>query len=150
MKSLFNKIDNQEIISRIEKLTPSSQSKWGKMNVSQMLAHCQEPLFIAFGERKLKRGLVALLFGKMVKNQLIKDEKPFKHNLPTDKTFVVTEQKEFNKEKTTLMNLIKRFEITGAAGISQDPHPFFGTMSAQEWDTIQWKHLDHHLNQFGV
>ena len=34
--------------------------------------------------------------------------------------------------------------------VTQDPHPFFGRMTGEEWDRLLWKHLDHHLRQFGV
>jgi hypothetical protein len=150
MDSLFKQSDSQKIIDRINSLSNTSQSQWGKMNVSQMLAHCQVPLKVAFGEHKLKRGLISFLFGKMIKKKLIKDEKPFDRNLPTDKTFVVVDQREFEEEKKKLIELVKRFSHAGPSGVSNDPHPFFGNMTAKEWDIIQWKHLDHHLKQFGA
>lgn len=150
MKSLFNKADNQEILNRINKLTPQSQAQWGKMNVSQMLAHCQEPLLVAYGDLKLKRGLVAVLFGSMFKKKMTKDGAPFSRNLPTDKAFIVMEKREFEKETNKLINVVKKFEQVGPHGITKDTHPFFGKMTPNEWDILQWKHLDHHLNQFGA
>jgi hypothetical protein len=150
MESLFNKKDNQKIIDRINSLSNTSQAQWGKMNVAQMLAHSQVPLKVAFGEHKMKRGLMSILFGKMIKNKLIKDEKPFDRNLPTDKTFIVVDQREFDKEKNTLIELIKRFADKGTDAITNDPHPFFGILTPHEWDVLQWKHLDHHLRQFGA
>ncbi len=74
MKSLFNKADNQEIINRINTLTATSQAQWGKMNVGQMLTHCQEPLRVAYGDFKLKRSFIAILLDfiiRSVKNSLI-------------------------------------------------------------------------------
>jgi hypothetical protein len=150
MESLFNTKDNQKVIDRINSLSHTSQSQWGKMDVAQMLAHCQAPLYVAFGEKKLKRGLMAILFGKMIKNQLMKNDKPFDKNLPTDKTFIVVDKREFEKEKNTLIGLIKRFTEKGPDGLTQEPHPFFGKLTGKEWDVLQWKHLDHHLRQFGA
>lgn len=150
MHSLFSKTDNQNIINRISKITSETQSQWGKMNVSQMLAHCQEPLRVAYGELKLKRGLIAILFGGMVKKQLTKDERSFARNLPTDKAFIVVDQKEFEQEKNNLIALVKKCIDVGQNGITKETHPFFGKMTPAEWDIILWKHLDHHLNQFGA
>lgn len=150
MKSLFNKADNQEIQNRINTLTPQSKAQWGKMNVVQMLAHCQAPLNIAYGDLKIKRGLVGILFGSMFKKKMIKDEKPFDRNLPTVKVFIVTKQLELEIETNKLISLVKKFEQVGPQGITKDTHPFFGKMTPNEWDIIQWKHLDHHLNQFGA
>ena len=150
MKSLFNLKDSQEIIGRINFLTNKSQAQWGKMNISQMVTHCQAPLKVAFGEMKLKRGIPGFLFGKIVKKKLTKDENPFDRNLPTDKGFIVVDERDFEKEKNNLIQIVKRFQEAGPDALSKDPHPFFGKLNSTEWDIIQWKHLDHHLKQFGV
>jgi hypothetical protein len=150
MESLFNQADNQKIIDRINTLSNTSQAQWGKMNVSQMLKHGQAPLHVAFGDLKLKRGLIAMLFGGMIKKKLMKDDKPFDRNLPTDKSFIVVDKREFEKEKAELIKLVKRFVEKGPNALTKDTHPFFGVLTPNEWDVLQWKHLDHHLRQFGV
>ncbi len=150
MKSLFDKSNSQEIIDRINKLKPDTKAEWGKMNVAQMLAHAQAPMHVAFGELKLKRTLIGLLFGGIAKKQFVDSEKPFKPNLPTDKTFVIADSRTFESEKKKLIDLINTFTLRGESGIVNLMHPFFGRMTANEWATLQWKHLDHHLNQFGV
>lgn len=150
MKSLFNKEHNNEIVERINKLSVSSNAQWGKMNVSQMLAHCQVPLQAAYGEVKLKRGLMGVLFGGMVRKKLTANEERFQKNLPTDKAFIMREEKNFESEKAKLIPLVKRFAEQGSSGITKAPHPFFGKMTSEEWDKIQMKHLDHHLRQFGA
>jgi hypothetical protein len=119
------------------------------MNVAQMLAHCQQPLRVAYGELKLKQGLMGILFGRIIKKKL-SGEQPFKKNLPTDKSFKITEPREFEKEKQQLISLVKKFSSEGPAALTKHPHPFFGKLSIEEWDNLSWKHLDHHLQQFGV
>ena len=150
MESLFNPADNQKIINRINSVTAQSKAQWGKMDVAQMLAHCQPPLKAAFGELKLKRGLVSILFGGYFRKKLTKDETPFTQNLPTDNKFKIANPEEVEKEKIKLAALVKRFSELGAEGMTKDAHPFFGKMTGKEWDIIQWKHLDHHLRQFGA
>lgn len=86
MKNLLNAAVNKEIIDRLNSLTPSSQAQWGKMDVAQMLAHCQVPMQVAVGEVKLKKGWIGIFFGRLVKKQLMSD-KPLKRGLPTDKSF---------------------------------------------------------------
>ncbi|MBK0378253.1 hypothetical protein [Mucilaginibacter segetis] len=76
MESIFNEADNKKLIDRINRLTPASRALWGKMNVSQMLAHSQMPVKIAFEEIQLKGGLMGLLFGKMAKKKLTRDDAP--------------------------------------------------------------------------
>jgi hypothetical protein len=149
MKSLFNPVDSQEIIDRINRLDVDMKPLWGRMNVAQMLAHCQQPLKVAYGEAKGTQSFVGKLFGRLAKKQLLSG-KPMKRNLPTDKTFLIADSREFVKEKEQLIALVKKFQTGGPAILSKDPHPFFGKLTVEEWDQLSWKHLDHHLQQFGV
>ncbi len=149
MESLFTQQDNNTVIDRINRLSPQSVPSWGKMNVSQMLAHCQQPLRVGFGELKLKRGLTGILFGAWAKRKFMKPG-GFGKNLPTAKSFVFTDDRDFNDEKSKLISLVQRFASEGAKGLSGDAHPFFGKMTPDEWSYLSWKHLDHHLTQFGV
>ena len=146
VKNLFDTTVKQEIIDRINKLTPQSQRQWGKMDAAQMLAHCQMPLGVAVGKHKLKRNFFLSLIGPLFKKQLYND-KPFKRSLPTDKSFIMTDPKDFEKEKEGLLQMINSFSETT---MSDEPHPFFGKLTKEEWSKGTWKHLDHHLQQFGV
>lgn len=148
MKSLYNTTSNQEIIDRINQLSPHSLSHWGKMTVSQMMEHCQAPLKVAFGELTIQQSLIGFLFGRMAKKKLVSD-KPFDPNIPTAKEFIITHEPDFDAAKKTLIEHVSRFQ-KGPSVIKNLKHPFFGPMTAEEWDISQWKHLDHHLRQFGV
>ncbi|HEX5001287.1 MAG TPA: DUF1569 domain-containing protein [Bacteroidia bacterium] len=146
---LFDKAEAEKFIARINTLHPASKSHWGKMSPSQMFFHCQKPLQVAFGEHTMKRSLIGMLFGKLAKKKLV-DDKPFGKNLPTAPSFIVRHQPEFEEEKQKLITLIRRFSEGGPEKLSQQPHPFFGPMSTMEWSKSLWKHLDHHLRQFGA
>lgn len=146
---MFSTLDNQEIIERLNKLSADTKPIWGKMTVAQMLAHSQTTLEVALGERKLKGGLIGFLFGRIAKKKLGGD-RPFKQNLPTAPSFIVKDERNFEVEKNKLQSLVQRFGTTDPEEIAQSPHPFFGKMNKEEWDNLQWKHLDHHLRQFGV
>jgi len=148
MKSIFNPTHNAEFIERINQLSPSSPALWGKMNVSQMLAHCQVTPKVALDELQMKRELIGILFGKIAKKKLIND-KPFDRHLPTFKQAKISDERDFETEKHGLVTLVKRF-VNRPDIITQKPHPFFGPLTLDEWNTLQVKHLDHHLRQFGV
>ncbi len=149
MPNLFTAEDNQTMIARINKLTPDTKPLWGKMTVAQMLAHSQTTIEVALGERALKGGLMAFLFGKMAKKKLVKDE-AFKKNLPTAPGFIIKGERNFNEEKEKLIALVQRLGNSDPEEIAKKPHPFFGKLTASEWNILQSKHLDHHLMQFGV
>ena len=108
MKSLFNPSDNQQLVDRINLLTPASKGTWGKMHVSQMLAHSQAPLQVALGDLRLKRGIFGFLFGKMAKKKML-GEAEFKKNLPTAPSFLVKREVNFEEEKKKLISLVQKF-----------------------------------------
>jgi len=146
VKNLFNPVVKQDIVARINKLTAQSQRQWGKMDVAQMLAHCQMPLGVATGDHKLKGGFFLRLVGPLFKTQLYND-KPFKRDLPTDNSFKITNVRDFERERQKLLQMINDFSEKSMSG---EPHPFFGKLTKEQWSRGTWKHLDHHLQQFGV
>ena len=149
MSNLFNREDAADLVVRMSHLKPDKQPLWGKMHAAQMLAHCKGPIQVALGEKQLKRTWFGVLFGWLAKQQLLADA-PFKKNLPTDKAYLVSDNRDFIKELQELEHLIERFTNADQQAIANKPHPFFGKMTAEEWGILNWKHLDHHLQQFGV
>jgi hypothetical protein len=147
MSSIFNKADNDLLIARINQLTPESKALWGKMNVTQMLKHTEAAVAVAFGEKALKVNILMKLLGKMLKNKVFNSD--FKKNSPTAAEFVFTSTYDFEEAKAALIEKFSRF-AAGDQSITLTVHPFWGQMTSDDWDTLMWKHLDHHLRQFGV
>jgi Protein of unknown function (DUF1569) len=146
VKNLFEPAVKQEIIDRINKLTVQSQRQWGKMDVAQMLAHLQPAIRIAYGTHQPKGNFLFKLILPLFKSKLW-DEKPYKKSLPTATTFVMTgTKKDFEKEKEALIELINQFSQSAIS----ERHPIFGKLTKENWSKATWKHIDHHLQQFGV
>jgi hypothetical protein len=147
IKNLFDANVKQEIINRINKLTIQSQRQWGKMDVAQMLAHVQQPIEVAFGKRQLKAHWLLKTIGPLFKSKLYNGQ-PYKQGLPTDRSYIMTGTvKDFEKEKQQLLDLINQFE---ESKIVDANHPVFGKFTKEQWSLATWKHIDHHLRQFGV
>lgn len=147
MSSIYNKEDNDLILVRINKLTPQTKAVWGKMTVDQMCKHCNEAIIVAFGENEIKVNFFLRLLGRLLKNKVFNSE--FQKNSPTAKEFVFAEQYDFEKAQKELINNFARF-AAGPDNIKLKVHPFWGPMSYEDWDKLMWKHVDHHLRQFGV
>lgn len=149
MKSLFDKEIFDEINRRLNTLTPSSPRQWGKMDVAQMLAHCKVAFRVPLSEHPMKRSMLGLLVGWMIKQKLYNDD-PWKKNLPTAPEFRITNQKDFEKERAELAMLIHTFYTRGKGNVGKYPHPMFGSFTQDQWGQAMYKHLDHHFRQFGV
>lgn len=148
MYNLFEQKNAADILNRLEKITPAHKAQWGKMKVEQMLAHCVITLDTPFGPDR-KQHFLGKLFGKMAKKETL-SEKPFKKNSPTDKSFIVTNERNFETEKAELIAGIKKFSEGGPQGVVCKKHPFFGDFSTNDWSFLMHKHLDHHFKQFGA
>ena len=149
MKNLFDKEAYEEITKRINTLTPNTQRQWGKMDVAQMLAHCKEAFKVPLSDKKMPRMFLGLLLGWAIKKKLYNTE-PWKRNLPTAPNFIIKNDRDFEKEKQELIDLIDRFYNGGPDKVGRFPHPMFGTFTTEQWGKSMYKHVDHHLLQFGV
>jgi len=149
MKNLFEQEAVDEVISRIGTLQPATQRQWGKMDVAQMMAHCSGALDMAAGRLNPPRLFIGRLIGRLVK-PIYSNEKPFSQNNPTDPKLVVSDQRDFRREQEQLKLKIQHFHDGGEAQCTRHPHPFFGNLTPQEWSRGMYKHLDHHLRQFGA
>ncbi len=150
MKNIFDPSITEEVIQRIDTLSPTSKSQWGKMSVSQMLAHCNVTYELVYEDKHPKpNGFVKQLLKWFVKNAVVND-KPYKHNGQTAPVFIITEDKDFDAEKTRLINYVKKTQALGETHFDKKESHSFGVLNRTEWNNMFYKHLDHHLSQFGV
>jgi hypothetical protein len=149
LKNLFQREAVDEVIARIDALQPASQRQWGKMDVAQMLAHCSAALDMASGRLNPPRLLIGRLIGGFIK-PVYTNEKPFSHNNPTDKKLVIADQRDFLREQQLLKANVLQFHEGGDAQCTRHPHPFFGALTPEQWSRGMYKHVDHHLRQFGA
>jgi hypothetical protein len=149
MKNLFEREAVDEVISRIDGLVPAAPRQWGKMDVAQMMAHCSAALDMASGRLILPRIFIGRILGPLVK-PIYTNEKPFAKNNPTDKKLVMSDQRDFLREQQQLKVKVRQFHEGGEALCTRHPHPFFGALTPQQWSRGMYKHLDHHLRQFGA
>jgi len=149
MKTLYQEAAVDELISRIDTLQPTSPRLWGKMDVAQMMAHCSAALDMASGRVNPPRILIGRLIGPLV-TAIYTNEKPLSKNSPTDKQLVVSDARDFAREREQLKSKLRQFHQGGEERCTRHPHPFFGPLSPQDWSRGMYKHVDHHLRQFGA
>ena len=150
MKNLFEAPTATEIKNRIARLERSSERQWGKMNAAQAMAHCATAMEWAVADTFAPRMFVGRILGPLVKSKVLKDDAPLKRNTPTAKSLVVANERDLEKERQRLSALIDRFSQGGPQGCTKHAHTFFGSLTPEEWARLMYKHLDHHLRQFGV
>ncbi|KAB2878507.1 DUF1569 domain-containing protein [bacterium] len=147
MKSIFEPDAQKEIMERLNKLTPQTPAQWGKMNAAQMLAHCTLTMQVPVGDLAVKPTFFRYI-GRFFKSMATND-KPFSKNSPTAAEFVISDGRDFNKERSNFTVAFNKL-IPGEHTIKISNHSFFGLMTPLEWGKLMYKHADHHFKQFGV
>lgn len=150
MKNLFEATTVEEVKERLRHLRPDSKRLWGKMNVAQAMAHCTAGLELAVGDRLPPRMLIGRILGAMIKTKAFREDEPMRRNSPTVPGLVVDDERDLAAERERLSRMIDRFAAAGAGGCTTHPHSFFGRLTPEEWSMWMYKHLDHHLQQFGA
>ena len=136
-------------MARLDSLSPETPRLWGKMTAPQAVAHCCLSMQTAVGDHRPKQMWLGKLIGPLVVRSWL-GEKPIGRNSPTDPKFVVRDERELDFERERLKGLIQRFHAGGVKACTTHPHSFFGKLAPEQWARLMYKHLDHHLKQFGA
>lgn len=150
LPNIFSPEIANAVIGRIQQLTPQTQPLWGKMNVAQMLAHCNVAYEMTFENFHPKPGIFMRWMLKALVKPGVTNEVPYKKNVRTAPAFLITDERDFNKEKTRLIDYIEKCVNLGSANFDGKESLSFGKMNSSEWNNMFYKHLNHHLSQFGV
>ena len=147
MKSIFEKDTYNDVLQRINNIGENTTPEWGEMNAGQMFSHTKIPFEIVLEKRPpvgKPNFLMKLIFKKMMYN-----DKLFKKNMPTPKRFQISSDKDFNIERQDLIESINDM-YNKREKTDWPDHPMFGKFTANQTGQMMFKHLDHHLRQFGV
>lgn len=150
LPNIFSKEVSDQIIQRINSLTAATQPKWGKMNVAQMLAHCNVTYEMIYENiHPAPKGMLKMMLKLFVKD-IVTNEKPYKPSLRTAPAFIITNEKDFNTEKKRLIDHITKTQQLGEKAFDSKESLSFGRLKVNQWNNMFYKHLDHHLRQFGA
>ena len=150
MKNIFSKEIAEEVIERIEKLTPKTQPNWGKMSVAQMLAHCCVTYEMVYTDKHPKPNSFTKFMMKFFVKKIVVSEKPYAKNGRTAPQFLISNERVFETEKKELIAYINKTQELGEKRFHLKESHSLGELNSLEWNNLFYKHLDHHLRQFGV
>jgi len=148
LPQIFDEATNQTLVERINAITSDSQRLWGKMSAGQVLKHMTIPYYDIIDDKH--RTPRMRLLGKLFFKSIMTSEKPYKKNSPTAKQFIITDEPDIAAAKKELIEKMQEVHARGAGYFEGKSHTFLGKLTATEWSNMLYKHLDHHLRQFGV
>jgi len=150
LPNIFTAEVSTGVLQRIDQLTPNTQPTWGKMSVAQMLAHCNVTYEMMYENKHPKpNAFLKFILKTFIKKKVV-DETPYSHNSKTAPQFIIKETKDFDTEKQRLVNYIQKTQQLGENHFDNLESLSFGNLTKTEWNNMLYKHLHHHLSQFGV
>jgi hypothetical protein len=146
MPSLRDRAKREQIVQRVERLAPAAQPRWGKFDAPRMVCHVNDSLAVALGEIP-SRSMNKRAFQHFPLKHLAIYVVPFPKSAPAPAEMMTTAPTSFDTDRDRLVGLINR--LAAAPADQRSEHPLFGLLTMDEWNALQWKHIDHHLRQFG-
>ena len=153
MKTIFEKSAYDNILQRVNQLSPDSERLWGKMTPNQMLCHLSDPIRDIMGIRPMQ-AMLPLPVQQQVK-AIVLGEGAWEKNQQTlppysqDEDGSGTKPTNFEQDRKALSDLLEQVYNT-PADFAFQPHAILNVLSRQEVGVYLWKHADYHLGQFGV
>jgi len=148
METIFNQQTIDNFVDRVKRLKADENAEWGQMTPYQMVKHCILSEQMYLGDTKYNRLFIGRLFGAWALKSVVKDKSPMKKNQPTHPTFKIKGDGNLDEQKNIWINLIKRYNQK--VSFAEFVHPFFGKMTKDQIGIYVYKHIDHHLRQFGI
>ena len=146
-RSIWNAQTRQELLDRLERLTPEATPLWGRMNAPQMLAHVADWMLMAKGE--LRTAARDLPIRHPPLKQLVIYWLPFPKGVPTAPELLVRVPSDWAIERAAVRQHVQSFDDLDPRTLWLD-HPAFGKMTPTAWGVLGYRHTDHHFRQFGV
>jgi hypothetical protein len=147
MKSVFHQVDRLALAHRLDAITSASAPRWGRMDSRQMLAHLSDGVRMALGELTVQPRGGPLRFPPI--RHAIIHWLPFPKSAPTAPELLTRRAEDWDAERAVLKHLLERL---GALEGARDwpEHPAFGRLGSRDWGALVYRHVDHHLRQFGA
>lgn len=120
------------------------------MNVSQMLAHCNVTYELVFENKHETPNFLMKLMMKAFIKKIVTNEIMYKRGSQTGPQFIIKDLRDFEKEKKRLIDYVNKTQQLGEKEFDNKVSHSFGKLTKEEWNNMFYKHLEHHLTQFGV
>ena len=147
MKSIWQDEDRQEINDRLTRVAWDRPAAWGKFTAPRMICHLADSLKMAMGDLPVASKHLPIRYPPL--KQFIIYVAPFPKGAPTAPELLARAPREFSSDIADVQALLAR---AGSARTTDTwpEHPAFGKLSKRAWGVLIYRHMDHHLKQFGA
>lgn len=151
MSNVFKIGAHDELLRRLGTLETTSERQWGRMSPHQAVCHLSDSFKAILHDRPLKPRPVDFK-RRVMRFTAFTLPVPWPKGVPTsarvDAEKGGTPPGDFAADVKELEELLARF--VASDGRTLEPHYVWGDLSRGEWGRYGYRHMDHHLRQFGV
>jgi len=147
MKSICHIETKEQIIDRLNKFDSQKQPLWGQFTCQKMLSHLADSLRMALGHLTVAAKKTPVRYWPI--NLLLVYWMPIPKGIPTSPELIARAGDAIDKEIDSIINLLNEFADRKDEK-NWPYHPAFGKLSKSAWGVLLYKHVDHHLKQFGT
>jgi hypothetical protein len=147
MKSIWQDETRRELSDRVGAVAWDRRAEWGKFSAPKMVCHLADSLKMAMGDLKVVRKRLPIRYPPL--KQFIIYVAPFPKSASTAPELLVRAPREWANDIADVQDLLAR---AGSARTTEawPEHPLFGKLSKRAWGVLIYRHMDHHLRQFGA
>jgi hypothetical protein len=146
-KTIFHASDRAALLARVQRLNATAAPRWGKFTAPKMVSHLISAVRMALGEERAA-ARASFLSNRLLR-YLVIYVMPWPKGAPTAPEMLARVPDSWADDIQLLTQLIERAAATGRSG-PWHPHPAFGDISGDDWGALVYRHVDHHLTQFGA
>jgi hypothetical protein len=148
MSALADATTKAAVCRRLERLTPNTPRRWGRMTPHQMVCHMTDGYRMSAGERTptpIDNVITRSIVRMVALHTPLTWPKGVKTVPEADQEQGGTKPATWNRDLAELLERIQAFR-----SVEGGRHPIFGPLTKREWDVWGFRHADHHLRQFGL
>jgi hypothetical protein len=145
--NFFDPENYAALINRLDSIQPNAKSKWGTMNVTQMLHHLNLAIGSGLGFYELPEKSSVLSRG-FIQFVVLNVLKRFPRSAKTPSPLEVKDEYNFEVEKAQLKKVLSKAFAT-ESDVDWGKHTYFGSMTRSDWGKLIIIHCNHHFQQFG-
>jgi hypothetical protein len=147
MKSIWQDEAKRELADRVARVAWDAPAQWGRFTAPKMICHLADSLRMAMGDLKVASKHLPIRYPPL--KQLIVYVAPFPKGMPTAPELLVRAPQDWANDVADVQGLLDRAASSRTTD-SWPEHPAFGALSKRAWGVLIYRHMDHHLKQFGV
>jgi len=144
--SLIKADDRELLLGRLARLRPDTKPAWGTLDAPRLLCHLGDSMRVALGELPAvpRHSWLTRTLGRLV--VVHTGFEPPRGKVQTAPEMLTSKPASWQADLDACRQLAARI----GSGAASAEHPTFGRLTPEEWGKLCWKHINHHLRQFGV